>query len=233
MNDRSLLEQALEAWRVNNAINLKLVNAIPKKGFDAVPLASRGRTVAKQLAHMQKVHSGWLKYNGARLSRDARPLHRNAKLDRKRLAAAFRARARPSTPSSAKGCSRESASSFFRANRFAGCAISLRMILITAARSPWPSNKTACAWRTKWHLAGSGIPGSAATSEARWVRSSPRCPPGQAARTIHRRKLDAIPLRFFFLNTGNVLSSPLRTPRLLCRVLSFPFFRLLNLFPRH
>jgi len=91
MNDRSLLEQALEAWRVNNAINLKLVNAIPKKGFDAVPLASRGRTVAKQLAHMQKVHSGWLKYNGARLSRDARPLHRNAKLDRKRLAAAFRA----------------------------------------------------------------------------------------------------------------------------------------------
>ncbi|OLB30298.1 MAG: hypothetical protein DMG41_17270 [Acidobacteria bacterium] len=40
-------------------------------------------------------------------------------------------------------------------------------------------------------------------------------------------------LALFFLNTGNVLSSPLRTPRLLCRVLSFPFFRLLNLFPRH
>lgn len=91
MDDRSLLEQVLQAWRVNNAINLKLVSAIPKKGFDAVPLASRGRTVAKQLAHMQKVHSGWLKYNAARLSRDARPLHRNAKLDRKRLAAAFRA----------------------------------------------------------------------------------------------------------------------------------------------
>lgn len=91
MDDRSLLEQVLQAWRVNNAINLKLVSAIPKKGFDAVPLASRGRTVAKQLAHMQKVHSGWLKYNGARLSRDARPLHRNAKLDRKRLVAAFRA----------------------------------------------------------------------------------------------------------------------------------------------
>src|SRR5207245_9864065 len=70
----TLFRSALEAWRVNNAINLNLVNAIPKKGFDAVPLASRGRTVAKQLAHMQKVHSGWLKYNGARLSRDARPL---------------------------------------------------------------------------------------------------------------------------------------------------------------
>lgn len=93
MNDRSLLEQILEAWRVNSAINLKLVKAIPKKGFDCVPLASRGRTVAKQLAHMQKVHSGWLKYNGARLSREARPLHRNAKLNRNRLAAAFRASA--------------------------------------------------------------------------------------------------------------------------------------------
>ena len=90
MDDRSLLEQVLQAWRVNAAINVKLVNAIPKKGFDAVPLASRGRTVAKQLAHMQKVHSGWLKYNGWRLSRDARPLHRNAKLDRKRLTAALR-----------------------------------------------------------------------------------------------------------------------------------------------
>ena len=91
MNDRSLLEQVLQAWRVNAAINLKLVSAIPKKGFDAVPLASRGRTVAKQLAHMQKVHAGWLRYNGARLSRDARPLHRNATLNRKRLAVAFRA----------------------------------------------------------------------------------------------------------------------------------------------
>ena len=91
MDDRSLLEQVLQAWRVNSAINVKLVSAIPQKGFDAVPLASRGRTVAKQLAHMQKVHSGWLKYNGARLSRDARPLHRNAKLDRKRLVAALRA----------------------------------------------------------------------------------------------------------------------------------------------
>src|SRR5215472_8875789 len=91
MDDRSLLEQALQAWRVNAAINVKLVSAIPQEGFDAVPLASRGRTVAKQLAHMQKVHSGWLKYNGARLRRDAKPLHRNAKLDRKRLTAALRA----------------------------------------------------------------------------------------------------------------------------------------------
>ncbi|HEX8881795.1 MAG TPA: hypothetical protein VF749_17255 [Candidatus Acidoferrum sp.] len=42
---------------------------------------------------MQKVHSGWLKYNGACPSRDAPSLHRNAKFDRKRLAAAFRASA--------------------------------------------------------------------------------------------------------------------------------------------
>jgi len=91
MNDRSMLEQILQAWRVNNAINLKLAKAIPKKGFDAVPLASRGRTVAKQLAHMQKVHSGWLKYQGARFPRDAKPLHRNSKLDRKRLVSALRA----------------------------------------------------------------------------------------------------------------------------------------------
>jgi len=57
MNDRSLLEQVLQAWRVNSAINLKLVSAIPLKGFEAVTLGSRGRTVTKQLTHMQKVHS--------------------------------------------------------------------------------------------------------------------------------------------------------------------------------
>lgn len=91
MDDRSLLEQILQAWRINSAINVKLIRQIPKKGFDAVPLASRGRTVLKQLVHMQKVHAGWMKYNGAKLSRAAKPFRGRATPDRKRLVAAFRA----------------------------------------------------------------------------------------------------------------------------------------------
>ena len=91
MDDRSLLAQILQAWRVNSAINIKLVQKISKKGFGAVPLASRGRTVARQLAHMQKVYAGWMKYNGVKLPREAKPLPKTARLDRKRLLAAFRA----------------------------------------------------------------------------------------------------------------------------------------------
>lgn len=178
MDDRSLLEQVLQAWRVNNAINLKLVSAIPKKGFDAVPLASRGRTVAKQLAHMQKVHSGWLKYNGARLSRDARPLHRNASSTASASSLPSVPQAPLSKPSSAKGCNPASASIFFRASPSAGCATSSRMIPITAARSPWPSSKTACACRKKWPFGKFGIPGTAASSNARCeIASALHCTP--------------------------------------------------------
>jgi len=91
VDDRSLLEQILHAWRVNNAINVKLIRGIPAGGFDVVPPASRGRTVAKQLAHMHNVHSGWMKLNGVRVPREAGPLPLKSKLDRARLAAAFRA----------------------------------------------------------------------------------------------------------------------------------------------
>ena len=91
MGDRSVLEQMMQAWRVNSSINVKLIRKIPKRGFDAVPLASRGRTVRAQLVHMQKVHAGWMKYNGAQLSREARPFRGGALPERKRLVTAFRA----------------------------------------------------------------------------------------------------------------------------------------------
>jgi hypothetical protein len=42
-----VLDQVLDSWRLNNAINLLLIDAIPVRGFTAVPLASRGRTVAQ------------------------------------------------------------------------------------------------------------------------------------------------------------------------------------------
>lgn len=59
-----LIAQLLTTWRVNNRIGLQLIAAIPPKGFAAVPLASRGRTVARQFVHLHKVRVGWMKYNG-------------------------------------------------------------------------------------------------------------------------------------------------------------------------
>lgn len=91
MDDRSLLAQVLQAWRVNNSINMKLIRRVPQKGFDAVPAASRGRTVARQLMHMHKVHVGWLRYNGAKLPPAARPFKKDDAPGRAQLVAAFRA----------------------------------------------------------------------------------------------------------------------------------------------
>jgi uncharacterized damage-inducible protein DinB len=55
--------QLLEAWQRNNQITLLLIRGIPTRGFTAVPLESRGRTVAEQLAHVNAVRLGWLYYH--------------------------------------------------------------------------------------------------------------------------------------------------------------------------
>lgn len=59
-----LSAQLLDAWRVHNAIHLRLLDAIPAKGLLAVPAGSRGRNVARQFVHLHKVRVGWLRYNG-------------------------------------------------------------------------------------------------------------------------------------------------------------------------
>lgn len=58
----AIVEQVLWAWRSHNSIQLGLIAAIPAKGFEAVPLESRGRTVAAQLVHCWKVRLGWISY---------------------------------------------------------------------------------------------------------------------------------------------------------------------------
>lgn len=64
--------QALNAWRIHNEINLFLLEKIPAAGLDAVPLESRGRTVARQLKHLTDVREGWIHYHrtGQRPKRD-------------------------------------------------------------------------------------------------------------------------------------------------------------------
>jgi len=89
-----VLEQVLDSWRLNNAINLLLIDAIPARGFAAVPLASRGRTVAQQLVHMHKVRVGWLRFQGAPGARDVPLFGRGSSPTRGELKAAFRASGR-------------------------------------------------------------------------------------------------------------------------------------------
>jgi uncharacterized damage-inducible protein DinB len=71
-----LIQHILRTWQVHNRINLYLIDAIPDAGFGAVPLNSRGRTVARQLAHMNEVRLGWLHFHATgkrpRKSREAK-----------------------------------------------------------------------------------------------------------------------------------------------------------------
>ena len=85
-----LLEQLLLSWRLNNKVNLLLLRAIPPKGFLAVPLASRGRNVAGQFAHLHKVRWAWMRYNGENV-RGIPVFRKSAQPTRAQLLKAFRA----------------------------------------------------------------------------------------------------------------------------------------------
>jgi uncharacterized damage-inducible protein DinB len=63
MDQRDFVNQTVAAWRRHNDIQLLLIASIPAEGFAAVPLKSRGRTVAAQLAHVNAVRAGWLHYH--------------------------------------------------------------------------------------------------------------------------------------------------------------------------
>ena len=59
----ALEQQLLSTWRRHNEILLFLFDSVPSEGFSAVPLASRGRDVASQFAHLHRVRLGWLEYH--------------------------------------------------------------------------------------------------------------------------------------------------------------------------
>lgn len=63
MAKTELGRQLLRAWRVHDRLMLYLLQQIPPLGLRAVPLNSRGRTVAEQFAHVNRVRVGWLGYH--------------------------------------------------------------------------------------------------------------------------------------------------------------------------
>ncbi|MDZ7291169.1 MAG: DinB family protein [candidate division KSB1 bacterium] len=63
MTEPTLIAQILTTWKVHNDINLYLIQVIPSAGFKAVPTNSKGRTVAEQLVHINRVRLGWLHYH--------------------------------------------------------------------------------------------------------------------------------------------------------------------------
>jgi uncharacterized damage-inducible protein DinB len=88
-----LAEQLLDTWRVNDQVTQALLRAVPARGLLAVPLGSKGRNVAEQFRHLQRVRAGWLRYNrhpGAKKLDLLRKHKKGSAPDRARLLAALR-----------------------------------------------------------------------------------------------------------------------------------------------
>lgn len=58
-----LVGQVLGTWHRNNDILLDLLDAIPPTGMGALPSMGRGRNVALQFHHLDRVRRGWLQFH--------------------------------------------------------------------------------------------------------------------------------------------------------------------------
>ncbi len=61
-----MTEQLLEAWRVNNRINLFLIDHISEEGMKSTTSTRGGRDVARQFAHVHNNRIDWLENHGPR-----------------------------------------------------------------------------------------------------------------------------------------------------------------------
>ncbi len=75
-----LKSEIVATWRRHNEILVFLLENIPDEGLTAKPTASRGRDVAAQFYHLQRVRLGWLHHHATgerpkieRLDKDAPP----------------------------------------------------------------------------------------------------------------------------------------------------------------
>ncbi len=70
MSEIDILEGLLEAWKINNEIDLFILDWVPEEGLQAVTLLktgkpSKGRNVARIFAHMHEVRCSRLEHHGA------------------------------------------------------------------------------------------------------------------------------------------------------------------------
>jgi uncharacterized damage-inducible protein DinB len=80
-----LVTQIVDTWNINNRINLYLLDAIQQVALNDVS-ASKGRTVAQQLAHLHNVRLMWLKASAPELLEGLEKIEKETAVDKKLLA---------------------------------------------------------------------------------------------------------------------------------------------------
>jgi len=79
-----LVTQIVDTWNINNRINLYLLDAIQQVALNDVS-ASKGRTVAQQLAHLHNVRLMWLKASAPELLEGLEKIEKETAVDKKFL----------------------------------------------------------------------------------------------------------------------------------------------------
>jgi uncharacterized damage-inducible protein DinB len=85
-------EQLLETWRIHDRIHRYLLDAIAEEALGDVS-ASKGRTVAEQIAHIHNVRLLWLQSAAPELAEGLSKIEKGGQGDREHLAAALTASA--------------------------------------------------------------------------------------------------------------------------------------------
>ena len=80
-----LESQIVDTWNIHNRINLYLLEAIPPAALNDIS-ASKGRTVAEQLAHLHNVRLMWLKASRPELMEGLEKIEKETAADKKLVA---------------------------------------------------------------------------------------------------------------------------------------------------
>jgi uncharacterized damage-inducible protein DinB len=82
-------EQLLNAWSINNNMNLLMMDNITDAGMQKTLSSRGGRTVYLQLVHMHNVRMGWLEVCANDIFKKYKVLNKEAAYNRKILRKAF------------------------------------------------------------------------------------------------------------------------------------------------
>ncbi|MEW6363737.1 MAG: DinB family protein [Acidobacteriota bacterium] len=84
-----MIEQILEAWRINNRIDIRLIERISDAGMQCTLSRRGGRNVVRQFAHLQNVRVYQLTSRAKHLAKGLRTFATYEEPDRRTLAAAL------------------------------------------------------------------------------------------------------------------------------------------------
>lgn len=82
-------EQLIDAWQINNKMNLLLIDNVTDDGMQKTLSTRRGRTVYQQLVHVHNVRVGWLEAAAKDIFKKCKVLDRDAPYSKKLLRKSF------------------------------------------------------------------------------------------------------------------------------------------------